>query len=269
MELYTLDKLSNTNYNPVFINALRQNWKITKSFQCINSPKKQNLFLFLDGCQITYTDKDGNIFIANSGDVVYTPIGSEYKAQITNLKDDSSHTIGINFFLFDDKGQEIILSDGIKVFTKKQNKVVPMLFKQALNYDPVKDYTKNRILVMEILSSLTFNAQKEGRRSSIEPALSYLSEHIEESPTISMLASLCHISEVYFRKQFKIYMGVTPVEYRNFLRLKRAKLYLEYGEISVQEVSDILGYSTVSHFIKEFKRQYGCSPLKCRKLHYN
>ena len=59
-------------------------------------------------------------------------------------------------------------------------------------------------------------------------------------------------------------MGATPVEYRNALRIEKARPYLEYGEISVQEISDMLGYSTVSHFIKEFKKHYGCSPLKYR-----
>ncbi|MBO5927206.1 MAG: helix-turn-helix transcriptional regulator [Clostridia bacterium] len=57
-----------------------------------------------------------------------------------------------------------------------------------------------------------------------------------------------------------------PSEYRNSLRLSIARDYLVYGVTSVQEISDTLGYSTVSHFIKEFKCQYGCSPLKYRKL---
>jgi AraC-like DNA-binding protein len=89
---------------------------------------------------------------------------------------------------------------------------------------------------------------------------------VEENPSISKLAKLCNISEVYFRKQFKAHVGVSPLEYRNSLRLSRARSYLEYGEISVQEISDTLGYSTVSHFIKEFKNYYGFSPLKYRKL---
>lgn len=62
-------------------------------------------------------------------------------------------------------------------------------------------------------------------------------------------------------------MGMTPLEYRNALRLGRARSYLEYGDISVQEIADMLGYATVSHFIKAFKSQYGCAPLQYRKLH--
>ena len=63
-----------------------------------------------------------------------------------------------------------------------------------------------------------------------------------------------------FKKEFHM----TPIEYRNFLRLNKAKQYLEYGEISIQEIANLLGYSTVSHFIKSFKEYYGISPLAYR-----
>ena len=119
---------------------------------------------------------------------------------------------------------------------------------------------------MEILCQLATKDAEKPMPGHITEALRYLSEHIEQTPTVAELAARCHISEVYFRKQFKACVGVSPCEYRNALRLSRAKSYLEYGEISVQEISDMLGYSTQSHFIKEFKQRYACSPLKYRKL---
>ncbi|MBQ8551841.1 MAG: helix-turn-helix transcriptional regulator [Clostridia bacterium] len=119
---------------------------------------------------------------------------------------------------------------------------------------------------MEILCALEAHTSRQSVPDYISNTLRYLSEHIEENPTVAELAALCNISEVYFRKQFKCHMGMTPLEYRNALRLGRARSYLEYGDISVQEISDMIGYSNVSHFIKEFKRQYGSSPLKYRKL---
>ena len=102
----------------------------------------------------------------------------------------------------------------------------------------------------------------------LSEAVKYMAEHIEENPSISYLASTCNVSEAYFRRSFKKYMGTAPHEYRNELRLNRARTYLEYGDASIQEISDLLGYATVSHFIKEFKRKNGCSPLKYRKQAY-
>ena len=264
MKIYSVKNLVDQNFNVVFINALQQFWHTTKSYQCIGAPKKQNLFLYLNGCKITYTDKSNRTVTAESGDIVYTPIGSEYRVQLSDFQSESSHTVGINFFLYDENGKDIILSNDIQVFRASQNQKLPLLFQKVLKQDMTAMLTHKRILLMEILCALSEQTPERFVPQNISKAVEYLSRHVEEAPTVAELAKLSNISEVYFRKQFKAYMGATPVEYRNALRLERARSYLEYGEISVQEISDMLGYSTVSHFIKEFKKHYGCSPLKYR-----
>ena len=264
MKIYSVKNLVDQSFNVVFINALQQFWLTTKSFQCFGKPKKQNLFLCLNGCKITYTDKNGSAVTAESGDVVYTPIGSEYKAQLFDFQNASSHTVGINFFIYDEDGKDIILSNDIQIFRTSQNQKLPLLFQKMLKQDMAGTLTRKRILLMEILCALSEQTPERFVPQNISKAVEHLSRHVEEAPTVAELAKLSNISEVYFRKQFKAYMGATPVEYRNALRLEKARSYLEYGEISVQEISDMLGYSTVSHFIKEFKKHYGCSPLKYR-----
>ena len=203
MKISTIYRLVNQNFNVLFINVLQQFWRETKAFQCIGKPKKQNLLLFLNGCKITYTDKNGQTFVANSGDVVYTPVGSEYRAQLSDFHDASSHTIGINFSLLDDSGEAIVLSNDIQIFHNPGNQSVPFLFQKVLQHDAFRSLLKSRILLMEILLSLSSSDIAENTPAYIVKALRYLSEHIEENPTVARLASLCHMSEVYFRKQFR------------------------------------------------------------------
>jgi len=267
MTICTPNQLMEQNFNAVFINALQQFWHATKDFQCIGIPKQHNLLLYLEGCRITYTDKSGNTYTANSGDIVYTPMGSEYQAHLFDFQSPGSHTVGINFFLFSQEGEQIVLSDRIQIFRSSPKDTLSLLFHQAQLFVPNQPYTRSRILLMEILCALVDRAENKPLPKHIAHALEYLSNHIEENPSIAKLAELCNISQVHFRKQFNRYLGMTPLEYRNSLRLNRARSYLEYGDISVQEISDMLGYSTVSHFIKVFKNQYGCAPLKYRKLH--
>ena len=265
MKICPINELVNTNFNPVFLNALRQFWHNTKSFHCIGMPKKQNLFLFIEGCTITYTNKQGKTLVAHSGDIVYTPVGSEYTAEMYDFQNSSSHTIGVNFLLSDQWGEPLTLSDDIIIFRSHPKEAVSALFNQLLTYDTSSLRLQIRIPFCEILCILASDMVQEKASGKIAKAIDYLSEHIEENPTVAELASLCNISEVYFRKEFKKCLGTSPARYRNNLRLKRARSYLEYGDISVQEISDTLGYSTVSHFIKEFRIFYGCSPLKYRK----
>lgn len=265
MKITSIERIGLENFNPIVINALRQYWKNTRYFQCIGYPKDQNLLLFLDGCKITYTDKNGNTFTAESGDVVYTPLGSEYKASLSDFTSDISHTVGINFLLTDEVGSPIILSDKIEIFHADDPSRISALFERCAVEDLGRTDIATRIILLEILSKLA-NCSANRDNSIVSNALTYLSEHIEEKPSITSLARICNVSEVYLRRKFKEALGCSPIEYRNKLRINKAISYLKFGDISVQEISDTLGYSTVSHFIKEFKGQMGISPLQYKKL---
>ena len=266
MKICPIENIQNESFNPIYINALRQAWRDTRIFSCIGEPKKQNLLLLLCGCKITYTDPYGNNITAESGDVVYTPHGSEYIASLSDFQDSASHTVGINFLLFDELCEELVLSDGIQIFKGRGDGEISRLFERAASHTPTGSYLERRILLMRIISSLA-----DGKKSLTVPrrircAISYIEEHTEENPTVTELSRLSGISEVYLRREFKFYTGMTPSEYRNKARLAAARAYLECGDLSVQEISDRLGYSTVSHFIKQFGREYGISPHKYKKL---
>lgn len=264
MKIINVNSLDGESFSPIFINALRQFWKNTKSFQCIGNPKGQSLLLYLDGCKITYTDKDGNSFVAESGDVVYTPTGSEYRANLSDFVSPRSHTVGINFLLLDGAGEEIILSDKIEIFRASALGAISASFERSALNDKGHPTVSERAILMEILSQL--QSEPHSRECDlVSRAIEYLSRRIEENPSVSEIADSCGVSEVYLRKKFKENMGISPSEYRNKLRLEKASAYLKYGDISVQEISDTLGYSTVSHFIKEFKARFGASPLQYRK----
>ena len=264
MKTIPLHALIKQNFNPVFINSLKQFWKTTKSFHCEGDPKKQNLLLLLDGCSITYTDKAGRVFHAESGDVVYTPVGSEYRALLSDFITEDSHTLGINFFLLDERGEQILLSQDILVFHPDSD-LIGALFEQTLTYSGEEAaLLRQRASLLSILAALTDPRSKE-YASPIDKAIAYLSGHVEQNPSVATLAALCHMSEVNFRRLFKKRTGVSPAGYRTTLRLQKAASYLTYGDVSVQEISDVLGYATVSHFIKEFKGRYGLPPLQYRK----
>jgi AraC-like DNA-binding protein len=180
-----------------------------------------------------------------------------------DFESESSHTTGINFLLFDHLGEEITLSDKIEVIHHAPRKVTQIIQK-ILNEDATLSYLKKRAYMFEILSNIASSSSKIDE--IIFPGFAYLSEHFDEPTPVSDLAKMCNISEVYFRKRFRECLGESPVEYRNRLRLEKAREYLEYGDISVQEISDLIGYSTVSHFIKEFKKHYEIPPLNYRKM---
>ena len=64
---------------------------------------------------------------------------------------------------------------------------------------------------------------------------------------------------------FRKYTQLSPIKYLNEYRLYMAKsLILNTGK-SVSEISADVGYNQISHFIEQFRLNYGMSPLKYRK----
>ena len=57
-----------------------------------------------------------------------------------------------------------------------------------------------------------------------------------------------------------------PAKYRTDRKIVRAKNYLQQDTMSVAEISDRLGFSDVSYFIKTFKECVGVTPKQYRNI---
>lgn len=265
MKTVSFFEVAERDFNIRYLNALKQFWRETREFRCVGEPKRQDLLFYLNGCSIKYTDRRNRKTVeAHSGDVVYAPMGSEYEVELFDFENSSSHTVGINFHLYDECGELIALSNDILVFESVGERI-SMLFYKSLAPSESASYAQRRIMVLDLVCSLFSSNYVPRDAGMISAGFKMLCERPEDMIAVSDLARACNISEVYFRKQFRALTGMSPVEYRNELRLDKARQYLEYGDISIQEISDTLGYSTVSHFIKQFRLKYGAPPLEYRK----
>ena len=101
----------------------------------------------------------------------------------------------------------------------------------------------------------------------LKDAVRYLEEHYAENFKMSLLAEKFNMSESQFRKLFKDFTGLSPVEYRNGLRIEHAKELLSRNTVSVSEVALAVGIEDQFYFSRIFKEQEGVSPLHYKKLH--
>ena len=105
----------------------------------------------------------------------------------------------------------------------------------------------------------------QSKNELISPALKYISENYnKETISITHLASLCGVSEVYFRKIFKNVYGTSPLKYINNLRLSRARDLIHSGLYSVSDAAFMSGFFDDSYFSREFKKEFGVSPKDFR-----
>lgn len=84
--------------------------------------------------------------------------------------------------------------------------------------------------------------------------------------SIDQLAGEMYMGRSSFYRKFKALTGVSPNDFINSYRLKRAAVMLiEQPEIPISEISDSLGYNTPNYFCRKFKEQFNVAPLKYRQ----
>ena len=256
-----------TPYTVKFINLLRQYWQNTKTFSCILDPKKNPLIFYLDGCSARYVSRGGCVTLATDGDTVFVPAGAEYTVELFDFNDERAGTVGINFFIFDESGKSVSLDTNISVVSSPEiaeyvKKIEMLNF--AFDAVPAR-YNACLYEIITLFGEELAGGKMEIMVELIRPGAEYLVRHFNENVSISFLASMCNISEVYFRRLFLLVFSSSPVRYREKMRLERARHYLKYSESSVSEIAEQLGYTDSSYFVKQFKKETGQTPLDYRK----
>lgn len=96
---------------------------------------------------------------------------------------------------------------------------------------------------------------------------SYIDQHLCDTVLrVSDLSEMFGTSEVYFRREFKRYYGLTPIEYIKKRRLETACQLLSTNLYPVAEVAIRSGFDSISYFSSEFRRHFGCSPREYKTL---
>lgn len=112
--------------------------------------------------------------------------------------------------------------------------------------------------VPRILSSRALNAK-------IQPVMEIFRKQSSVVLSLEEAAKKCHLSPSYFSRVFKSIFRFSYSEYVVRHRLYHAARMLGQSRVSITHLSYDLNFSNPSHFIAQFKKQYGCTPNKYRK----
>lgn len=96
----------------------------------------------------------------------------------------------------------------------------------------------------------------------LQPALKEIKTHFSDNRKISYYANIAGMSESGFRRLFNDFTGVSPIEYRNRIRLENAKMLLKSGEYRIEEAAFAVGFTNLSFFYRSYKQLFGHSPGK-------
>lgn len=247
-----------------------ENLKIISSFRKNNiagntiQNRASHVFFIRICGSVLYEFSDKSI-ITNPGEMIFIPKGSSYT--YTSLSDDAMYT-SINFQC-DFAGETQPTSYSLENFYEAD--YISSYFSDMWNLGTQADRYKCLSHFYNLLSYLSTieNSNYSEKKSFklIEPAISFLKEHIYDSSLKTyQLHRLCGISNTYFRQIFVSNFGIAPQDYIISKRLSHAKSIIDSGDFdTIGEVALSVGYNDPLYFSKVFKKMYGCSPSSVNK----
>lgn len=123
-----------------------------------------------------------------------------------------------------------------------------------------------------VVSLFTEHPDKTGRTSynvAIRRANLHIAHHLGEVVDFEDLARQCGMGYTLFRKRFREYNGMSPLEYQIALRIRRAMHLLESTELPIARIADETGFESHAYFSRLFHARVGTSPIQFRLAHAN
>ena len=88
-------------------------------------------------------------------------------------------------------------------------------------------------------------------------------EHIQETELdVERLARYMNMSRPTFYRKIKAISDLTPNELISLTKLKKAAELLAEESHNIHTVSEVVGYSSVRVFVRNFQKQFGLTPLE-------
>ena len=117
---------------------------------------------------------------------------------------------------------------------------------------------------LAILSNQIVLRQENSEPPAITKAKRFIEEHQSEEISLSDVAKAVNTSSFYFCKMFRKITGINFTDYLSRLRIERAKNLLLNPNLRISEIAYEVGFQSLTHFNRVFKRIVGQAPTNFR-----
>lgn len=151
---------------------------------------------------------------------------------------------------------------------------VLLVLQQIINNVTTNNSIRNLYIRGKIYELLSLHFQKDESFSGeycpflmnehevlkIREAKDIIIARMAEPPTLQELANEVGINLKKLKEGFKQIYGDTVYSFLFDYKMEHARQLLESNQYNVNEVGNLVGYSTASHFISAFKKKFGTTP---------
>ena len=166
---------------------------------------------------------------------------------------------------------------GLCSVTNKVLTLTPQLksiFKKMLSQNTQEPYSNDyiesllKILLIELLhksrleSSAQISATAHSENEIVDRAIQLISENIHRKLSLDELAALVHVSVPYLYMLFEAHLGTSPGKYITKIRIEECKVLLRNKQMSMGQIAEHMGYSSLQHFSRQFRSICGITPTQ-------
>lgn len=203
------------------------------------------------GC-VVYV-RDGVEYETDSTHIVYLPRGSSY--EVYCKKPDKCKLLSFNVNM---------QCEDLSVYSISENEPLLEKFDEMKNLfllGTPEAHAACMSYIYGILAEMFSckNAMPETLTNAIRFIDNSFSEH---ELSCADAAKDAGISEIYLRKLFTKYCGISPKEYILRKRFDKAKELLRASNPYIASIADACGFSCSNHFCKMFKERFGLTPTE-------
>ncbi len=141
-------------------------------------------------------------------------------------------------------------------------------FSPAFLRAQIASLLKNRIKVKEFfiknpMSQIQHIGQNQPDQDFLRKIDQIITEHLDDPQfNVDKMADILCMSRPTLYRKINIVSSLSPNELINLTRLRKAAELLSLRQYKVYEISNLLGYSSATHFSRNFQKQFGLSPTE-------
>lgn len=133
-------------------------------------------------------------------------------------------------------------------------------------YDSCRIESISNVASMLVKYILLENMLRPSIDQNIQRAINYIEENLDKKLSIKSISRQVNVSKTVLYNKFHTYFACTISEFINTKRIEKSIDYLTKTDLSMEEISSKVGFSSASYYSKIFKRLKGVSPLKYKKV---
>jgi AraC-like DNA-binding protein len=202
------------------------------------------------------------------GQLVFIPQSYRYKMQYTAPE---TAFVLVNFHMFDKTGTPLRFSETIEPLAEDSLNRLGAIMSGFERCDAAWDsgaHFRRKELLYRLFGELfrgnAMSPDQHPEYPQLVAGVLLLEQSYLENLPVARFAEACGISISSFRSLSGKQYGMSPIQYRNRLRIERAMQLLSEGSCTVSEAAYACGFENIGYFCRYYKKHTGETPLQTK-----